>query len=216
MKTDDLIEMLSTNVAMERRDPIGFLRVLILVVVACMLFTLTASSEWLGIRAGPVLTGQQPFVALKIGFCLIVIILALGCLDRAARPGASRPTDWIVLLVPFAVMLSLAGLSLGSAPASHWHAMIVGDQWLSCLVSIPIIAIVPFAAIFWTVRRFAAPTDLTQAGAIAGMIAGAISAIGYAIHCVDDSIPFVALWYGGTIVASTAAGAALGRKFLRW
>ena len=216
MKTDELIEMLSTNVAVEHRDPGGFLRVLLLVVAACILFSLTASSAWLGIRTEVDPAGQQPFLALKIGFCLIVIALALGCLDRAARPGASRHADWLVLLMPFGIIFALAGLSLGLAPASHWQAMMVGDRWLSCLISIPIIEVVPFAAIFWTVRRFAAPTDLTQAGAVAGMIAGAVSAVGYAIHCVDDSIPFVALWYGGMIVGSTAAGAVLGRTFLRW
>jgi len=52
--------------------------------------------------------------------------------------------------------------------------------------------------------------------AFAGLVAGGISAVAYALHCTDDSLPFVALWYGGTIVVCTLAGAALGPRLLRW
>ena len=93
--------------------------------------------------------------------------------------------------------------------------MIIGDNWLVCLLSIPLIAIVPFAMIVWAVRR-AAPTDLVRAGALAGLVAGGVSASAYALHCTDDSLPFVALWYGGTIALCTIAGAALGPRLLRW
>ena len=47
MKTDELIEMLSTNVAVERRDPGGFLRVLLLVVAACILFGFASFWEFI-------------------------------------------------------------------------------------------------------------------------------------------------------------------------
>jgi len=93
--------------------------------------------------------------------------------------------------------------------------MFIGDNWLECLLSIPLIAIVPFAAIIWAVRQ-AAPTDLVRTGALAGLVAGGVSATAYAFHCTDDSLPFVALWYGGTVVLCAIAGAALGPRLLRW
>ena len=93
--------------------------------------------------------------------------------------------------------------------------MVLGDEWLECLLSIPIIAIVPFAVTTFAVRR-AAPTNLVRAGAAAGLVAGGISALAYALHCTGDSAPFVAVWYGGTIVLCTLAGAALGPRLLRW
>ena len=93
--------------------------------------------------------------------------------------------------------------------------MIIGDNWLECLLSIPLIAIVPFAAIVWAVRQ-TAPTDLVRAGALAGLAAGGVSATAYALHCTDDSLPFVAVWYGGTIALCTLAGATLGPRLLRW
>jgi hypothetical protein len=116
---------------------------------------------------------------------------------------------------PFVATVLLAAISLAFAPISHWDSMIVGDRWLECLLSIPVIAIVPFAVIIWALRRMA-PTDLVRAGALGGLVAGAISATGYALHCSDDSLPFVALWYGGTIAICTAAGALLGPRLLRW
>src|SRR5258705_13005167 len=93
--------------------------------------------------------------------------------------------------------------------------MIVGDDWLECLLSIPIIAIVPFAVSIWAVRK-GAPTNLVRAGAFAGLIAGGVSAIGYALHCTDDSLPFISVWYGGTIVLCTLAGAGIGPPVLGW
>src|SRR5260370_777654 len=83
------------------------------------------------------------------------------------------------------------------------------------LLSIPIIAIVPFAVIIAAVRT-AAPTNLAGTGAVAGLVAGGVSAMAYALHCTDDSLPFVAVWYGGTIVLCTLAGAILGPRLLRW
>jgi hypothetical protein len=81
--------------------------------------------------------------------------------------------------------------------------------------SIPVIAVVPFAALSWAVRQ-AAPTNLTRAGALAGLTASGISATAYAFHCTDDSVPVVALWYGGTVAMCTFAGAYLGPRMLRW
>ncbi|ABQ39736.1 NrsF family protein [Bradyrhizobium sp. BTAi1] len=42
------------------------------------------------------------------------------------------------------------------------------------------------------------------------------SALVYALHCTSDSLPFVAVWYGGTIVLCTLAGAVLRPRLLRW
>lgn len=120
-----------------------------------------------------------------------------------------------VVVLPFLLIAALALISIGSAPVSHCDRMVAGDAWLECLVSIPIIAIVPFALTMWAVRQ-AAPIDLRRAGAFAGLVAGSISAVAYALHCTDNSLPFVALWYGGTIVVCTLAGAALGPRLLRW
>jgi hypothetical protein len=121
----------------------------------------------------------------------------------------------VVIALPFIAIIVLAAINLAFAPSSHWNKMVVGDQWLECLLYIRIIAILPLAAIIWAVR-LTAPTDLVRAGALAGLVAGGVSAAGYALHCTDDSLPFVALWYGGTIAMCTLAGTILGPRLLRW
>ena len=69
----------------------------------------------------------------------------------------------------------------------------MGDECVECLLSIPLIAIVPFAVVIWATLK-AAPTDLVRAGAFAGLVAGSISAMAYALHCTDNSLPFVSMW----------------------
>ena len=108
-----------------------------------------------------------------------------------------------------------AVLSLAFAPSYHWNGKLFDDEWLECVISIPLIAIVPFSVIIWAVRQMA-PTDLARTGALVGLVAGCVSAIGYTVHCVDDSVPFFALWYGGTIALCTFAGWKLGPRLLRW
>jgi hypothetical protein len=189
MKTDDLVEVLSARI-----DPAD------LRAVGRRIATAVAAGSVLAVAA--ILIGFGPRTGLST-------------VGAWTFPGGTLKYGTLVVILPFLVIVSLALLSLGSAPVSHWDRMVAGDEWLECLVSIPIIAIVPFALTIWAVRQ-AAPTDLRRAGAFAGLVAGGISAVAYALHCTDDSLPFVAVWYGGTIVVCTLAGAALGPRLLRW
>lgn len=213
MKTDDLVAMLSTNVEPVER---GLVRQTISIAVASgVAIALCLMLAGLGVRADLTTTRAVVFLLLKVAFALMVVGLAVGYLMRLARPGARQGISPFTIVVPFAAVALLGIISLGGAPSSHWNRMILGDEWLECLLSIPIIAIVPFAVTIFAVRR-AAPTNLVRAGAVAGLVAGGISAMAYALHCTDDSLPFVAVWYGATIVLCTLAGAALGPRLLRW
>jgi hypothetical protein len=213
MKTDDLIAMLGTNVEpVDHRQVARTVRFAIAIGVAA---ALGSALLMLGIRTGLDDVGAWIFMGLKLAFATGIVAVGSVYLMRVARPGGEQKAPIIVLALPFIVIMALAATSLVFAPSSHWNRMVVGDQWLECLLSIPIIAIVPFAVIVWAVRQ-TAPTDLVRAGALAGLAAGGVSAAGYALHCTDDSLPFVALWYGGTIALCTAAGAMLGPRLLRW
>jgi hypothetical protein len=213
MKTDDLIALLSTNPEPVDRRLVA--RTLYVAFAAGAIVSLGLALVGLGVRSDLMTARALIFLVVKLSFAVGIVILALIYLTRLARPGGERRTSSMLVAMPFLVIVVVAAISLGFAPSSHWDKMIVGDQWLECLVSIPIIAIVPFAISIWAVRQ-AAPTNLARTGAVAGLIAGGVSAIAYALHCTDDSLPFVAVWYGGTIVLCTIAGAALGPRLLRW
>jgi hypothetical protein len=213
MKTDDLVALLSTN--LEPVDRSSVVRTLCFALAASSLVALGIAFVGLGVRSDLMTAHALGFLIVKLGFAVGIVSLALVYLTRLSRPGGERKTLSISLVAPFAAIVLFAAISLGFAPSSHWDKMVMGNEWLECLLSIPIIAIVPFAAAIWAVRR-AAPTNLARAGTFAGLIAGGVSAMAYALHCTDDSLPFVAVWYGGTIVLCTLAGAALGPRLLRW
>jgi hypothetical protein len=213
MRTDDLISMLGTHV--EPVDQKYVLRAIGMATAAGTLVAMAVMFLAFGFRTDLTTPRAFAFLFLKLAFAVVTLVLTAIMLTKLARPGGERRISMAWVVLPFAAVVLLAAAHLASAPSAHWERMIVGDQWLECLVSIPIIAIVPFAVIIWAVRRMA-PTDLRRAGALAGLIAGSISAAAYALHCMDDSVPFVALWYSGTIILCTAAGALLGPRLLRW
>jgi hypothetical protein len=213
MKTDDLIAMLGRNVEPVPRGRVE--RAVAAAVAGGAAAALVAMIVLFGVRVDLNGSAAVSYLPLKLAFTMTTVVMAAICLIKLARPGAERRAPLALALLPLAAVMILAAGSLASAPSEHWNRMIVGEEWLECLISIPIIAILPFAVVVWTVRRMA-PTNLTGAGALAGLVAGGISATAYALHCTDDSLPFIALWYGGTIALCTVGGALLGPRILRW
>lgn len=213
MKTNDLVEILSKNI--EAVDPRRVTRELVGAVVVSTLAVLGFVLVARGIRSDFHDLHALVFLLLKLGFTAAIVILGSVYLVRLARPGGEAEATILRATWPLIVIALLATLSLIAAPVWHWHGMAMGDGWLECLISIPLIAIVPFVVVVWVLRRMA-PTNLTWTGALAGSVAGGMSAMGYALHCTGDSLLFVALWYGGTIALCTLAGAMLGPRLLRW
>lgn len=213
MKTDDLIAMLSKNVEpVDQRRP---LRVLIGTVAVGAMVALGAAPIILGSRAdmqsGPAIAS----IIAKVVFAVVVTVLALLYLIKLARPGEQRRGWMAVVALPFVVIVGLASIGPAHASASHCQTTLVGEDWLECLLSIAMIAIIPFVLVVWAMRQ-AAPTHLRGAGALVGLVAGGLGTAGDALHCTADSLPFVAIWYSGTILLCTLAGAALGPRLLRW
>jgi hypothetical protein len=213
MKTEDLISMLSTNVEVVDHRRVG--RNIGMAVVAGAAVAVATVFFVLGPRADLTTVGTLIPALLKVVFTVIILVPASIYLIRLTRPGGERRSSVALVALPFIAIMLLVVFSLGFAPRSHWKAAILSDEWLECVISIPLIAIVPFAVINWAVRQMA-PTDLARTGAFAGLVAGCLSATGYALHCADDSVPFFAVWYGGTIALCTYAGWKLGPKLLRW
>ena len=213
MKTEDLISMLSTNVEVVDHRRVG--RNIGTAVVAGAAVAVATVFFVLGPRADLTTVGTFIPSLLKVAFSVIILVPASIYLIRLTRPGGERRSSVALLAWPFIAVMLLIVLSLGFAPGSHWKATILSDEWLECVISIPLIAIVPFSVIIWAVHQMA-PTDLARTGAFAGLVAGCLSATGYALHCADDSVPFFAVWYGGTIALCTYAGWKLGPRLLRW
>jgi len=114
------------------------------------------------------------------------------------------------VLVAVAVVLELF-----MVPEVMWGTRMVGTNMMICMGFIPLIGIGPLAIFLW-VLRYGAPTRPVLAGAVAGLLAGGLSATFYAAHCFDDSPLFVATWYTIAIIVLAGLGGLGGRLFVRW
>jgi hypothetical protein len=136
-------------------------------------------------------------------------------LRRTMSPGRDARRSYAGLLVSLAIVAAVGIGAAVLAPAGTRTHVMMQTQWWLCILCIPLFAVVPFALLIAALRH-AAPTNLERAGAIAGLVAGAIGAVAYAFHCPDDSLPFVAIWYAGSIAACAIVGRLLGPRLLRW
>jgi hypothetical protein len=216
VKTDELIGLLGASFASEPAKSPNMLRRIALTAMAGAAGTLCLALLMSGVRPDLGEGWALVFLLAKLAFAIAVGGLALRYLSRIVRPGGERRVHLGIAALPFVAVMTLAVLSLANAPPAHWGTMLTGHMWLECLISIPVIAVVPFASLMWVVRTIGAPTDLVRTGALVGLASGGVSAMGYAIHCMDDTMPFVAVWYGGTIALCSLTGALLGPRLLRW
>ena len=154
------------------------------------------------------------------GFCLKVIaaaclvLTAVTLLGEAARPLPRRRSLIVLALAP---LLLLAGviIELATVPDELWQGRLVGRNAPHCLALIPMLSAAPVVLLLLALRS-AAPARPGLAGAIAGLTAGGIGAILYALTCPDDSPLFVATWYSAAIAVVTTASYGAGRRWLRW
>ena len=213
MNTDQLIDMLSTNVEPVKKGQLGMTLAWALAIGAATSFCVMIAT--VGLRTDSTGGIHVGFLALKLLFMLSVISTGGALLMKLIRPGQEAGKLFRFLFLPFLVAVLVGIFALALQPPSAWDRMILGTEWVMCLFCIPLFAIVPFALLIWALRK-GAPTNLERTGAIAGLVAGALGASAYAFHCADDSLPFVAIWYGAMVVLCAWIGATLGPRLLRW
>jgi hypothetical protein len=213
MKTDELIDMLGTNI-----EPVkgGRLRNTLLIALAM------GAAAALCLMLATFGTPAEAFGEERFGLTMLALTFTLGLvaagasfLIRAARPGKPGPMPLVVIGLLFLAILSAAIVALVLAHPATWGGMVFGPQWAACLICIPLFAIAPFASLIWALRK-EAPTNLMWTGAVTGLVAGALGTAVFALHHPGSSIPFIVLWYGGPIVICALVGAILGPRLLRW
>jgi hypothetical protein len=213
MKTDELIDMLGTNI-----EPVkgGQLRDTLLIALA--VGAVAALCLMLAIFGAPAEALGGEYFGLKVlalAFTLGLVAAGASFLIRAARPGEPGRRPLVLIGLLFLAILSAGGGALVLTHPAAWGGMVFGPQWAVCLICIPLFSIAPFASLIWALRK-GAPTNLTSTGAITGLVAGALGATVFAFHDPGGSIPFIVLWYGGPIVLCALVGAILGPRLLRW
>jgi hypothetical protein len=215
VKTDELIEMLGTNLEPVKGGQLrnGLFIALTVAVSAVAALCLTWGA--LGMPSSALSGEHLGFKVIALAFTLGLAGAGASILFRSARPGQSGRRPFVLIGLLFLAVVLAAIVALAVSDSVTMSAMVRGGPWGSCLICIPIFAVVPFVAFIWALRK-AAPTNLTLAGAIAGLVAGALGAAAVMVHQTGDSLPFIALWYGGPIALCAFLGGILGPRLLRW
>lgn len=210
MKTDDLIRILASDAKAEPPVWQGLLPGLPL----ALLLAFGAVVSFLGLRADLDAALRDPVSSMRF-----VLGLALGLAGLWAALLASRPVARRSGLLPLCLIAAVAGLlwlrEWMNTPQEARAMAVQGKTMVSCLVSIPVLSILPVSAILVALRRGASVTPLAS-GAYAGLAGGGFAAALYAFHCTEDSPLFFVTWYGVAILIVTFATAALSRLALRW
>ncbi len=213
MHRDALIDMLASDVKPVRPGSVG--RRIALGMVAGGVVTLILIALTLGINPDLAETMLRYHFWVKWIYCLSLGVLAIVAIRRLARPDgkASDVARW--LAVPVILLLVIGVVEMVHTPSREWLAMWLGQSWRECPWTVLAAAMPILAGLLWSFRRFA-PTRLREAGAAAGLAAGAFSATLYCLHCPEASAIFVLTWYTLGIVLATAVGALMGPRLLRW
>lgn len=176
---------------------------------AGFLLALALTFTVLGIRPASVLTSGA--VAAKLLFTASLGLLAMPALRRSLQPGAKL--RWQRLL-PLIAALGIVGAALVQAVLTPVLSVWRPDTPV-CLVLIPLFAL-PGLCLIALAARTQAPTDLPQTGLLAGLVAGALSASAYALHCPNDDPVYLAAWYLPAVLITGLIGRTLGTRLLVW
>ncbi len=213
MKTAQLIQILSRGVpavdahAAQRRYAYA---------LGCsMCATLLLMVLWLGFRRDMAQAVLLPMFWIKLAFPGALLAGALVTAQRLSRPGARSGRAPLLLAAPILLMWLLAAAVLLTAVPENRPRLLLGISWQVCPFYIAALSLPAFVAVLWTMRGLA-PTRPVQAGAAAGLLAGALGALAYALYCPEMAAPFIGIWYLLGMLIPATAGAALGPWLLRW
>ncbi|MDB5506764.1 MAG: hypothetical protein JWR75_1402 [Devosia sp.] len=170
---------------------------------------------WLGLRADLAGAVSGPIFWVKFGYTLVSAVAGYIAVNRLARPGGHDRRAVAIAALALLIAGAAGLVQWFGAPPEAQRALVLGGSALVCPLYIVALSLPVFTATILVMRRLA-PTRLTQAGAAAGLLAGSAGALVYSLHCGENGLPFLALWYTTGIALVTALGALTGRWLLRW
>jgi hypothetical protein len=149
---------------------------------------------------------------MKFGGGVALAAGAFHLLRRLGRPG-TPPVDAVCLgLFALALAVVLGALALARVTAPLDAVLRATPHYAWMMVAL---GLMPLGAVLIALRG-AAPTRPEETGAVAGLLAGAVASLGYALWCPADDVLFVAVSYGAAVLATVATGALAGARLLRW
>jgi hypothetical protein len=211
MKTDDLIRVLAAD-SQPRRSLQASLLLGLLPALAIAVMTVWLT---LGFRDDLARSLLQPVSVARI---ILTGLLGLASVRLAlilARPeGAQSARLWPLGVVAM-IAVGLLAWAYVTTPEDGRQMALVGKTMTTCLVMIPLLSILPVAAVLYTLRE-GATTAPARAGFVAGLAGSGLAAATYALHCIEDSPLFYVTWYGLAIMGVTLVSTLIGAGVLGW
>jgi hypothetical protein len=210
MHTDDLINALA-------RDPVPALPPVRHLIARALAISLPVSVvlfvATIGIRKDLLPALAEGWFGIKLLLVGLVVVAGWQLTGSRAQPGRNLPL--LGALAAGLAMLTAVALDLRIEGVAGWSERLIGDNAAKCMMLIPLLSAAPLAGLLYALRD-AATVRPGQAGAAAGLLAGALGALLYGLHCTDDSPLFLGVWYLASIGLMMLLGALAGRHLLRW
>lgn len=156
----------------------------------------------------------------KSGSFAVIAILAAAAMLTSLDPATTTPRRLAGLWRGLAIFAPLA-LALGwliDAGASGRGNLLARLEWrdgVDCLANIALLTL-PLVLAFGVLMRRGAPTQPGRTSAAAGLAAAGFGAFIFAFHCPHDDPLYVAVWYGGAVLAVTGLARLLMPRLVRW
>lgn len=213
MKTDQLVALLAAGAAPVAPHAVArrFAAALALGGLGAVLLLVF----WLGLRPDLAQLARLPLFWVKPAFPAALAGAALLAAARLARPGMRLGRVGLGLAWPLLLVWLVGAGMLAAAAPEQRLALVFGETWASCPFNVALLSLPLFVTLLWAMKGLA-PTRLALAGAAAGLLAGALGALVYALHCPESSLTFLGIWYVLGMAIPTVAGALLGPRLLRW
>jgi len=213
MKTDDLISMLAKGAIVV--EPNVVQRRYAMALGWGAFGAMFVMAVWLGVRPDIATAVWLPMFWVKLAFPGVLFAGALLAALRLSRPGVQLGRAPVLLAAPVVGIWILAAIALLGAEPANREPLIYGVSWTLCSLYIAVVSAPAFIAALWAMKGLA-PTRPVLAGTASGLLAGALGAAAYALHCPEMAAPFLAIWYLLGMLIPAAVGAGVGPLLLRW
>jgi hypothetical protein len=156
----------------------------------------------------------------KSGSFALIAIVAAAAMLTSLDPATTTPPRLaglrrgLAILAP--VLLALGWLiDAGDAGRAALIDRLVWRDGVDCLANIALLTL-PLVLAFGILMRRGAPTQPERTAAAAGLAAAGFGAFVFAFHCPHDDPLYVAVWYGGAVVAVSGLARLVMPRLARW
>ena len=182
MKTDDLIDMLARGAG--EAPPWQVAPKLLTAALMGLVAAAFLSVVVIGPIPAALYATPAPWIKLAYG---VGLALAAGWLvARRARPLSRLTAARGAVLVVLVAMAVVGATTLMNAPAEQRMPQLMGHSWKTCPFNLFALSLPGLAATLWVMRDLA-PGSPRAAGLAAGLMAGAVGAVGYSLACGQRS-----------------------------